>query len=57
MVTDLYLAEGKAREGLWQRVVVAMEKLEVPKPRIEKLVAADNPSLVANLVKELLDKS
>jgi len=57
MVTDLYLAEGKARERLWGRVAAALEKLKVPKTRVEHLVASDNPSLVANLVKELLDKA
>ena len=55
MVTDLYLAEGKAREKLWQRVAAAMEKLDVPKKRIDHLVASQNPALVADLVKELLE--
>jgi hypothetical protein len=55
LVTDLYLAEGKSRQRLWQRVVAALEKLDVPKQRIDHLVASDNPSLVANLVQELHD--
>ena len=55
MVTDLYLAEGKSRERLWQRVVKALEKLKVPARRIEHLVQSDNPALVAKLLKELLD--
>jgi len=54
MVTDLYLAEGKARERLWKRVVQALEKLEVPAARIEHLVQSDNPSLVADLLKTLM---
>jgi len=56
-VTDLYLAEGKSRERLWKRAATALEKLEVPAAQIEHLVASDNPALLANLVKELLDKS
>lgn len=56
MVTDLYLAEGKARQRLWQRVAGALEKLKVSKKRIDHIVASDNPALVANLLKELLDK-
>jgi len=54
MVTDLYLAEGKARERLWKRVVQALEKLEVPAARIEHIVQSDNPSLVADLLKTLM---
>jgi hypothetical protein len=56
MVTDLYLAEGKARERLWKRAAAALAKLEVPAMRIEHLVQSDNPALLAGLVKELLDK-
>jgi len=57
LVTDLYLAEGKSRAKLWQRVVGAMEKLKVPAKQIDKLVASDNPALLANLVQQLLDKN
>jgi hypothetical protein len=56
LVTDLYLAEGKGRTRLWQRVAAALGKLEIPQPRINHVVASDNPSLLANLVKELLDR-
>ena len=54
-VTDLYLAEGKARERLWKRVSTTLEKLEVSPKRIEHLVQSDNPALVANLLKELME--
>jgi hypothetical protein len=56
LVTELYLAEGKKRERVWKSLVTAMEKLEVPKKRIDHLVAQDDPALVANLVKELQAK-
>jgi hypothetical protein len=56
MVTDLYLAEGKARARLWKRIAGALEKLEVPESRIEHLVETDNPALVADLLKTLLDR-
>lgn len=56
MVTDLYLAEGKKRAQLWQRIVAALEKLQVAPSRIEHLVKQDNPALVAKLVTELMDK-
>jgi hypothetical protein len=56
MVTDLYLAEGKARARLWKRIAQALEHLEVPAARIEHLVQSDNPSLVADLVKTLIER-
>ncbi len=57
LVTDLYLAEGKARIKLWERVVGAMQKLKVPPKQIDKLVESDNPALLANLVQQLQDKT
>jgi len=56
LVTELYLAEGKARQKQWKHVVGALEKLKVPADRIEHLVKQDNPALVARLVEELLAK-
>ena len=56
MVTDLYLAQGKARARLWKRIVAALEKLEVPASRIQHLIDSDNPTLVADLLKTLLDR-
>ncbi len=56
LVTDLYLAEGQARVRLWKRVADTLEKLKIPKPRVERLVAGDNPALLVDLLKELLEK-
>lgn len=56
LVTDLYLAEGKTRARCWERIKAALENLKVPPTRIEHLVESDNPTLVANLVQELLEK-
>ncbi len=56
LVTDLYLAEGKARERTWKRVESTLENLGVSKKRIDHIHEADNPSLLANLLKELMDK-
>lgn len=55
-VTDLYLAEGKSRAALWKKIVVVLEKLKVPKSRIQTLLKADNPALLAKLLEELLAK-
>jgi hypothetical protein len=56
LVSELYLAEGKARPRLWDRAAKAMKNLGVPADRIEHIVGSDNPSLVANLVKEYEEK-
>jgi hypothetical protein len=56
LVTELYLAAGKGRERKWKNVVSALEKLKIPKARIEHLVKQDNPALVAKLVEELMAK-
>ncbi len=57
LVTDLFLAEGKAKVRLWKRVATTLEKLEVPAKRVQHIVQSDNPALVADLLKELLAKS
>jgi len=57
LVTDLYLAEGAAKARLWKRVAEVLAKLQVSKARIQHLVQSDNPALVANMLKELLEKT
>jgi hypothetical protein len=56
LVSDLFLAEGKQRARLWKRVSEILAKLKIPEPRARHIVHSDNPSLVANLLKELLDR-
>jgi hypothetical protein len=53
LVTDLYLAEGKKKEKLWESAATAMQKLGVPQSRIDHLLRQRNPALVAEVVKEL----
>ena len=53
LVTDLYLAEGKKRAKVWDSIATALKKLDIPANRIEHLRKQDDPTLVANLVKEL----
>jgi hypothetical protein len=55
LVTELYLAEGKKRDKLWQTAAAAMKKLELPQARIDHVLAKKDPVLLANLVKELSD--
>jgi hypothetical protein len=56
LVTDLYLAEGKSRSRLWKRVAETLTKLKVPDARVQHLVQSDNPALVAQELKRLLDE-
>ena len=55
-VTDLYLAEGKKREKLWQSVATSLEKLGVPKSRIDRVRSSDDARALATLLQELLAK-
>ncbi|NOZ41447.1 MAG: hypothetical protein GXP24_14660 [Planctomycetes bacterium] len=54
LVTDLYLAEGKARETKWKQAVGALEKLGLKPDRIAKLRKQDNPALLAKVVEEMM---
>ena len=56
MVSELYLSEGKKRQRVWKGIASALEKLGYSAQRIEHLIKHDNPTLVAELVKELEKK-
>lgn len=56
LITELYLAEGKARKRHWTNATKAMEKLEIPPSRIGHIVDSDDPAILASLVEELLNK-
>ncbi len=56
LVTDLYLAEGKNRVRLWKRTAEILEKLKIPNARVQHVCQSDNPALVAEVLKELLEK-
>jgi hypothetical protein len=53
LVSELYLSTGKKRQGVWTRIISAMQKLGIPQARIEHLHQQDKPELVAEVVKEL----
>ena len=55
-VTELYLADGKARAKRWKDITKVLEKLKVPQSRIDTLLSKDNPSQLAKLLEELLAK-
>ena len=53
LVTELFLAEGKKRDKLWQSAAAAMKRLELPQARIDHVLAKKDPALLAGLVKDL----
>ncbi len=56
LVTELYLAEGKARERQWKYITASLEKLGLKQDRIDHLRQQDDPALLAKLVEELMAK-
>jgi hypothetical protein len=54
LVGELFLAEGKKKEKLWASAVTTMEKLEIPKARIDQIAGKKDVTLLANLVKEMM---
>ena len=56
-VTEIYLAEGKARAKRWKEIAKLLEKMKVPQTRIDTIVKQDNPALLAKLLEELLAKA
>jgi len=57
LVTELYLAQGKARERQWKYILATLKKLGISEERIEHLQKKDDPRLLAKLVEELLASS
>lgn len=50
LVTELYLAEGKKREKVWDSLCNHLEKAGVPKSQIAHLREQDDASLVAKML-------
>jgi hypothetical protein len=51
--TDLYLAEGKKRERIWNQVAASLRKLEFPEGRIAHLLEKRDPTVLVGILKEL----
>jgi hypothetical protein len=56
LATELYLAEGKKRDRLWNQVIALLTKLEFPASRIEHLSAKRDPSLLVAILDEINGK-
>jgi hypothetical protein len=57
LITELYLSEGKKRERHWKNVATHLAALGIKQAQIDHLIKADNPELVANLVKKFMHKA
>ena len=53
LVTNLYLAEGKKRDKLWQSAEELMRRLKVPESRIKHVVGTKDPAILAEVVNDL----
>ncbi|MEQ8838285.1 MAG: hypothetical protein RID07_15880, partial [Lacipirellulaceae bacterium] len=56
LVTDLYLAEGKARATKWKQAAGALEKLSVKPAEITKIVKSDDPQMLAKKLEQLMNE-
>ena len=56
IVTELYLSEGKKQQKHWQSLATHLEKLGVPKVRIDRLLEKNDPKMAGELVQELVKK-
>ena len=54
LVTNLYLTQGKQRARYWQHARTIMQRLGVPEGRIEYVVGTDDPTILAEVVKDIL---
>lgn len=53
LVTNLYLASDKKKEKLWQQAEELMERMKVPKSRIEHVMNSADVTVLAEVVKDL----
>ncbi|XZE44708.1 hypothetical protein SH467x_004325 [Pirellulaceae bacterium SH467] len=52
LLTDLYLAEGKKKEKVWESMFNHLEKLGVPPDQMEHLKKQRKPELIAQLIQK-----
>ncbi|MHC4878217.1 MAG: hypothetical protein ACYTGL_17330 [Planctomycetota bacterium] len=53
LVTNLFLASGKKQEKMWEQARELMERMNVPKSRIEHVISSGDPTVLAEVVKDL----
>jgi hypothetical protein len=53
IASDLYLAEGKKKDRLWKQAGEIMERLNVPKSRIEHVLKTARPDILVEVINDL----
>ena len=53
LVTNLYLAEGKKKDKLWQQAKEIMERLKIKENRVAHVIDSQDPTVLAEVVKDL----
>jgi alcohol dehydrogenase class IV len=53
LVTNLYLAEGKKRDKMWESAREMMTRIGVPKSRVEHVMKTADAAILAEVVKDL----
>lgn len=56
LLTDLYLTEGKKKAQVWKRIAAALGNLGIAQEKIDELVDADNPTLLAEFMEKEIKK-
>lgn len=54
LLTELYLAEGKKRDKVWDTLFTNLERMGVPADQLEHLQKQRNPELIAKLIQTML---
>ena len=52
LLTDLYLADGKKREKVWESLFMHLERIGVPADQLKHLKESKNPEQVAQLIQK-----
>jgi hypothetical protein len=52
LLTDLYLAEGKKREKVWESMFLHLERIGLPPDQLNRIKEAKNPELIAKLIQK-----
>lgn len=53
LVTNLYLAEGKKQERMWDTTAKVLERMELPASRVDHVLKSKDPAVLAKVVEEL----
>lgn len=53
LVTNLYLAEGKKQERMWETAAKLLERMELPPSRVQHVLDSKDPAVLAKVVEEL----